>query len=849
MDELIINKQTLRAMENERFLEIQLNEKQKEAYNAIVSGRSLLLTGSAGTGKTSVIKLFYQLKQDPNKKIALTSTTGVSAVLVGGTTLHSYLGIGLGTNSTEKLVKKIKSSIFYKTRWLKLETLIIDEVSMMSPELFDKLELMARLIRKSKNVLETSEDDNYNKPFGGIQLVLSGDFCFGKDTEILMYDGTIKKVQDIWVGDLVMGDDGNARKVSAIFRGESQLFELTFPRGGEKIIVTGNHTLCLKNTIHKRIHFFQTHNSYTVFFWDDETKLLKTKSFGMSKFKTKDNALKEAENFVETLPDVDVIEMTVNEYLALPKNSSDRLTCYKVGIENWLAKSQTELLIDPWLLGAWLGDGNSDGKGFTNADDECIKEFISKLEEMDCRVEKSKVYVIKNQKDKKCSPFKEALKKYNLFNNKHIPDEFMFSSVENRFKLLAGLLDTDGYLCKNTYQISQTRETLSRQICFLARSLGLSCSIKYVEQSQKIQPNKNYGPYENTCRSWRCHIGGDIDKIPCCLERRKAKKILNRQYDSINMKPQIKLLDKGDFYGFELDGNRRFLLGDFTVSHNCQLPVVRNDRFVFEAKSWDSCVQKTCYLEKIIRQDDPVFQKCLNEVRIAKLSDETIDILSNCSTTDLTNELGIRPTRIYPVNSAVDKVNTKALAKLQGEFREYEMEIKIHKIKYFDQVAKYKKGIKAVEKLELAENAQVMLLANLDVEGGLVNGSRGVVVGFVEDIPRVRFMNGQEKLIDYHEWDIEEIDVKVATIYQVPLKLAYACTVHSSQGLSLDCVEINMANFFEYGQAYVALSRVRSLAGLRIKNFDEKLIKAHPTAFQFYANLNKIEFNNKSERL
>lgn len=441
-------------MENERFVEIKLNEKQKEAFDAINSGQSILLTGSAGTGKTSVIKLFYQLKRDPNQKIALTSTTGVSAVLVGGTTLHSYLGIGLGTNSTEKLVKKITSSTFYRARWTKLETLIIDEVSMMPPELFDKLELMARQIRKSKGVLVDTEDDPGNKPFGGIQLVLSGDFC--------------------------------------------------------------------------------------------------------------------------------------------------------------------------------------------------------------------------------------------------------------------------------------------------------------------------------------------------------------------------------------------------------QLPCVRNDRFVFEAESWGSCVKKTVYLEEIIRQSDPLFQKCLNEVRVAKLSEEAVDVLSGLWDNKSTNEFGIRPTRIYPVNAAVDKVNTKELNKLVGELREYEMEIKIHKTKFFDQVARYKKNIKAVEKLTLAENAQVMLLANLDVEDGLVNGSRGVVTGFVEDIPVVRFMNGREKLIDYHAWDIEEIDEKVATIYQVPLKLAYACTVHSSQGLSLDCVEINMQNFFEYGQAYVALSRARNLKGLRVKNFDEKLIKAHPMALKFYADL-KSQYNDPSD--
>ena len=428
-------------MDNQNLIEFKLNTQQQEAYNAIASGLSVFLTGSAGTGKTELIKYIYQLKKDTNQSVALTGMTGVSAVLIGGTTLHSYLGIGLGTNSTEKLVSKIRNSFFYRSRWIKLKLLIIDEISMLSPELFDKLEMMARLIR----IIDL--------PFGGIQLILSGDLC--------------------------------------------------------------------------------------------------------------------------------------------------------------------------------------------------------------------------------------------------------------------------------------------------------------------------------------------------------------------------------------------------------QLPVVRNSRLCFEAAAWEDCIHQVCYLQVIIRQSDPIFQKCLNEVRLAKLSEETIEILKSCEQNEnfekMGNELGIRPTKIYPVNSSVDKLNTKELKKLPGEHREYEMEVKIHKAKYLSQVGKYKKNIKAVEQLTLAENAQVMLLANLDVVDGLVNGSRGVITKFVDDIPMVRFMNGREMLIDYHAWDIEEIDIKVATIYQIPLKLAYACTVHCSQGLTLDCVEISMKKFFEYGQAYVALSRARSLKGLKIKDFDEKLIKAHPGAILFYKNLLETE--------
>jgi len=139
-----------------------LNTKQKEAFDAIIEGKNIFLTGSGGVGKSAIIK-YYSKMYGHTKSIAITSTTGTSALLIGGTTLHSYLGIGLGKASEDVLVSNILEKSWLKKKWKDLEVLIIDEVSMMNPELFDKLEKVARIIRNS------------NKPFGGIQLILSGD--------------------------------------------------------------------------------------------------------------------------------------------------------------------------------------------------------------------------------------------------------------------------------------------------------------------------------------------------------------------------------------------------------------------------------------------------------------------------------------------------------------------------------------------------------------------------------------------------------------------------------------------------------------------------------------------------
>ena len=127
-----------------------------------------------------------------------------------------------------------------------------------------------------------------------------------------------------------------------------------------------------------------------------------------------------------------------------------------------------------------------------------------------------------------------------------------------------------------------------------------------------------------------------------------------------------------------------------------------------------------------------------------------------------------------------------------------------------------------------------MLLANLDVESGFGNGSRGVVVDFLQDFPVVRFMNGKEQVITYYVWDIKEDKKTVVSIKQIPLRVAYAITSHKSQGSTLDFAIVDLSNIFEYGQGYVAISRVKTLEGLSISRINYEKIIAHPKALEFY---------------
>jgi len=210
---------------------------------------------------------------------------------------------------------------------------------------------------------------------------------------------------------------------------------------------------------------------------------------------------------------------------------------------------------------------------------------------------------------------------------------------------------------------------------------------------------------------------------------------------------------------------------------------------------------------------------------------------------DLTNQ--IKPTKLYPLNRSVDSVNNRKLEKLinkNGTQYEYNIDFVNNTRRKLDKDSMSKYCL-APETLILTENCQVMLIYNLDHDLGLVNGSRGVVTRFEDDLPVVKFMNGVEKTIDFNTWEITEKDKVIATLSQIPLRLGYAFSIHKSQGCTLDYAIIDLSNIFEYGMGYVALSRVKSLDGLSIKKINWDQIVCHPKAVEFYKKI-KNKKNN-----
>lgn len=314
--------------------------------------------------------------------------------------------------------------------------------------------------------------------------------------------------------------------------------------------------------------------------------------------------------------------------------------------------------------------------------------------------------------------------------------------------------------------------------------------------------------------------------------------------DEISMLP-AELFDKLEELARQMRNSKRVfggiklvLCGDFF-----QLPVVKSDKLCFEALSWSKCVDNTVYLTELMRQSDVKFQQCLEDVRIGKLSLETKKMLKNRMNVKLENSYDIIPTRLYSTNKSVEVINDFELDKLSkngNEFYEYVMDYKVLSSEKFKEslIDKFKKNCIATENLQLCIGAQVMLLINLNIESGLVNGSRGVVLSFMSDnLPIVKFLNGMEVAIQYNTWIMEENDEIVLEAIQIPLKVAYAMSIHKSQGMTLDYLEVDLADVFSYGMAYVALSRVKNYEGLKILGIDFTKIKSDPKVIKFYEDI------------
>jgi len=266
-------------------------------------------------------------------------------------------------------------------------------------------------------------------------------------------------------------------------------------------------------------------------------------------------------------------------------------------------------------------------------------------------------------------------------------------------------------------------------------------------------------------------------------------------------------------------GLQMIFVGDFF-----QLPPVSKERgasFAFESAAWREANPVVCYLSEQHRQEDGDFLDMLAALRHGTFGASHMSRLKS--------RTGILPktevaTRLYTHNADVDRINTESLGKIQGSGRRYEMRSSGASAL----VEALKKNCLSPETLELKEGAAVMFTRN-NFEEGYVNGTLGTVTGFSPTgAPIVKIKSGQKITAEPQEWAIQDGNRILAKITQVPLRLAWAITVHKSQGMSLDAAIIDLGNAFEYGQGYVAISRVRTLQGLFLEAFNERALQLHP---------------------
>ncbi len=280
-------------------------------------------------------------------------------------------------------------------------------------------------------------------------------------------------------------------------------------------------------------------------------------------------------------------------------------------------------------------------------------------------------------------------------------------------------------------------------------------------------------------------------------------------------------------------GKQLLMSGDFL-----QIPPVYNRdqksklTWAFQSPAWTEADVSIVKTDKVFRQDNLDFVRALNEIRQGRCSPEISKMMEARVGAKL--ETNSTPLKFLPRNNEVDLINADAISRLEGSE-------KIFNARIHGRTTWYQKQIRdnciANEVLCLKKNAQVIVIKN-DPEGNFYNGSLGVVVRFENGFPVVKITRtGKEELFEYSKWETRGPGGEIlASFEQIPLKLAYALTIHKSQGMTLDFAEVDPRGIFTEGQLYVALSRVRSLEGLKLLGWHNKYVKANQEALNFYSN-------------
>ena len=465
--------------------------------------------------------------------------------------------------------------------------------------------------------------------------------CLSGDTEILLWDGSIKRADQININDKLIGDDGNIRNILHLTNGTDDMFEIIQNQNNStNYKVNSEHILTLICTMHKKISWKEHNNSWCLYYFDINTLKLKEKTiktnnnnkskhYNVSKL-NKDDAYNEILKIYNTIDDNNIFDIKVKDYIQMPNLTKNSLKGIKnKKCINWKKK---EVPINPYIFGLWLGNGNHDGCGFASFDSEITKQWVIWADTINAEVTHTKNtngheshhYCIKrkgsgvllpighenhtcetcigcqtskykqeicdwkfeNKNYNKCyingitvnnmnrndlNPFKEILKKNNLYKNKHIPYEYIINDVDTRLQLLAGFIDTNGTLRNNNtnYCITQSYKKHNNLIYSLQK---IANSLGYTTYTRIYNNNKLIDLYLS---------GWNLDKIPIKSNKKISNIHKNNPY-IINI--DVKYIGKDKFYGWAIDKNERFLLKDYTITHNSRLALgedAASPRYIF----------------------------------------------------------------------------------------------------------------------------------------------------------------------------------------------------------------------------------------------------------------------------
>lgn len=375
-----------------------------------------------------------------------------------------------------------------------------------------------------------------------------------------------------------------------------------------------------------------------------------------------------------------------------------------------------------------------------------------------------------------------------------------------------------------------------------------------------------------------------IDEIGCISNRHLAALDMICRAVKKNDMPMggIQVVCFGDFFQLSpIDEGRCWQCSNKGrgVCKQCEIPIIHGSSYAFEPGPdgrcvWDELKLKTYALVKVFRQTDEKFIGILNRIKMSQHTPEDIEYLKTLKR-PLTQEDGVKPTRLYPLNAYVDATNAKYYNEIDADEISYDM-IKSCSQDGQNMLDTLVKSIQVDTKMRYKEGTQILLVANIDVEGGLCNGTRGVIIGFRDTriepldvsiaaqhkrflsahpvLPIVRYSLPRGKTLETyalpHTWSDTQNET-YASATQIPLKHAWALSIHKSQGMTITKLIVNLSESFGPGQVYVALSRAVGPDELCVESIIESKITTDPKVIDFYNRFNKkhaTETKEETER-